>query len=487
MATEKWSGIGPDKRGMYHLIPVGSISITKNIRKTFDKQRLQELADSLNEYGILQPLVVRVLEGGETYELVAGERRLRAAKMAGIEKVPCRVVDLTAKQAAEIQLLENLQRADLNALEEAQALADLISEHGYTQEQLAAKLGKSQPWVASRIGLLEAPPAAQDAITRGIWTASHGEIARNYANAPEVVAKVAKDAEQRHIPVARLRDEIEEEIRKRYHRVFKLGRDWDAEEPRFDVNTCLACENVVRARRWYGSTDKPSPYCTNTRCWEAKQEAALKSVMADDAVDTSKLPSGSYTYMPDSGDWSQCEGCESLKYTRGGSRVCLNVKCYRKLKSAEEKAKARAAADAKSKAIANVMLALAEAGYIDSFRGLPKRLQVLIASLIFTEVRPPGNEQSKDDKDVFRELVGWTDKLEKWYLTSDGYPKLVSTLEKMEPEALADALFHWLFWGKTPDKNCLRLKYLLEESTAEFSDIDPMDIPVDIDDELAQE
>ncbi|WP_426350974.1 nucleoid occlusion protein [Alloiococcus sp. CFN-8] len=122
-------------------------------RKYFNNVSLQELADSIKHNGILQPLSVRQM--GERYELVAGERRWRAAKSIGLDKVPCTILDITDKQAAELALLENLQREDLNFIEEAEAYYNLINEHGFTQEQLAIRMGKKQSTIANKLRLLK--------------------------------------------------------------------------------------------------------------------------------------------------------------------------------------------------------------------------------------------------------------------------------------------------------------------------------------------
>ncbi len=121
-------------------------------RKVFDPQKLEELAQSIRRYGILQPLTVR--RCGKGYELVAGERRLRAAVMAGLREVPCLLAQLGEEDSALLALVENLQRRDLNYWEEAEAIARLIGEYHLTQEQAAEKLGKSQSAVANKLRLL---------------------------------------------------------------------------------------------------------------------------------------------------------------------------------------------------------------------------------------------------------------------------------------------------------------------------------------------
>lgn len=123
-------------------------------RKTFDDNTIEELAQSIKAYGIIQPLSVRKM-GSNSFELVAGERRLRAAKKIGLEKVPAIIVDITDKESAAIALLENLQREDLNYIEEAEAYFNLIKDHSYTQEQLAETIGKKQSTIANKLRLLK--------------------------------------------------------------------------------------------------------------------------------------------------------------------------------------------------------------------------------------------------------------------------------------------------------------------------------------------
>ena len=123
-------------------------------RKYFDEAALNELAQSIKNYGIIQPLSVRKGKEGK-YELVAGERRLRAAKIAGLKSIPAIVIDISDSDSAAIALLENLQREDLNFIEEAEAYYNLIKEHGYTQQKLALSIGKKQSTVANKIRVLK--------------------------------------------------------------------------------------------------------------------------------------------------------------------------------------------------------------------------------------------------------------------------------------------------------------------------------------------
>ena len=125
-------------------------------RKYFNEESIEELSESIKQYGIIQPLTVR--KRGDVYELVAGERRLRAAKLANLNKVPCNIVDITDTESAEIALLENLQREDLNYIEEAEAYYNLMNDHNFTQEEIASKMGKKQSTVANKLRLLKLSP-----------------------------------------------------------------------------------------------------------------------------------------------------------------------------------------------------------------------------------------------------------------------------------------------------------------------------------------
>ena len=140
-------------------------------RKKFNEQELAALSASIKEQGIIQPLLIRKLEDG--YELVAGERRLRAAKLAGYRDVPCVVKDLTEKQLLEMSLVENIQRENLNPVEEAEAYHRLITEFGLTQEETAAHVGKSRSAVANFLRLRQLSEPIKDSIVEGVLSMGH--------------------------------------------------------------------------------------------------------------------------------------------------------------------------------------------------------------------------------------------------------------------------------------------------------------------------
>lgn len=143
-------------------------------RRDFDKEALEQLADSIREAGVLSPILV--VENGMRYRIVAGERRYRAARLAGLETVPCIVRSMTNEQQMEAALIENLQRQDLNPIEEAAAFRSLMQECGYTQEQAARKLGKSRPAIANALRLLNLPKAVTDLVVTGDLSAGHARV-----------------------------------------------------------------------------------------------------------------------------------------------------------------------------------------------------------------------------------------------------------------------------------------------------------------------
>lgn len=142
-------------------------------RKNFDEEAIEELAQSIKSFGIIQPLSVRKL-GNERYELVAGERRLRAAKKIGLKEVPAMVIDIADRDSAAIALLENLQREDLNFLEEAEAYYNLIQDHSYTQEQLSEIIGKKQSTIANKLRLLKLDENIRKRLVDSELTERHG-------------------------------------------------------------------------------------------------------------------------------------------------------------------------------------------------------------------------------------------------------------------------------------------------------------------------
>lgn len=181
-------------------------------RKYFDEESLNELAQSIKSYGIVQPLSVRKLNG-DKYELVAGERRLRAAKKLKIKEVPAIIVDIDDSESAAIALLENLQRENLNFLEEAEAYYNLIKNHSYTQEKLAEVIGKKQSTIANKIRLLKLDEDIRYILLENNLTERH---ARALLKLPTVdlQKKVLKIVLQKSLNVKNTEELIEKELEK---------------------------------------------------------------------------------------------------------------------------------------------------------------------------------------------------------------------------------------------------------------------------------
>ena len=141
-------------------------------RKTFNEDKIEELADSIREHGIIQPIVVRKKKKG--YEIVAGERRWRAAMKAGLAEVPCLLKELTDEQNMLIAIIENMQREDLNPIEEAEGLHQMVSTFGLTQEQVSKSVGKSRPYITNALRLLKLPEYIREKLAEGVISAGHG-------------------------------------------------------------------------------------------------------------------------------------------------------------------------------------------------------------------------------------------------------------------------------------------------------------------------
>lgn len=160
-------------------------------RKSFDPEALDELAASIREHGIIQPLTVRAMPNG-FYQIIAGERRWRAARLAGLSEVPAVIIEADDRKAMELALIENLQRADLNPIEEAQGYQQLMQEYGMTQEQAAARVGKSRPAVANAMRLLALPEQVLALVQGGKLSAGHARALLSLKTPGEQLAVAQK-------------------------------------------------------------------------------------------------------------------------------------------------------------------------------------------------------------------------------------------------------------------------------------------------------
>lgn len=200
MAADNKKGLG---RGLESLFSVGpqendvvrsvSINLIDNNpgqpRKQFDEERLNELAGSIMQHGIVQPLIV--MANGERYTIIAGERRFRAARIAGLTEVPVIVRDMDANEVMEVALIENIQRENLNPMEEAAAIRFLMEQHDLTQEEVARRLSKSRPAIANSVRLLQLPESVQGYLREGRLLPGHARVLASITD-EELLEKTAE-------------------------------------------------------------------------------------------------------------------------------------------------------------------------------------------------------------------------------------------------------------------------------------------------------
>ncbi len=181
-------------------------------RKQFSKSALEELCESIKQYGVIQPINVRRISGNN-YELVAGERRLRAAVMAGLKEIPAIIINVNDNDSAVMALIENLQREDLSYMEEADGYNNLINDHGFTQEELAQKIGKSQSTIANKIRLLRLPPMVKKILSDNNLTERHARALLKLHD-EQLQLKVLKHVCEKGLNVKRTEELVERAIEK---------------------------------------------------------------------------------------------------------------------------------------------------------------------------------------------------------------------------------------------------------------------------------
>ncbi len=210
-------------------------------RKSFDEARLKELAQSIQQHGVFTPILVKKSVGG--YELIAGERRLRASKMAGLEKIPAIEMEFNDQQMMEIALLENIQREDLNVIEEAQAYEKMIQRLGYTQEELASHIGKSREHVTNTLRLLKLPVNLQGYVINHQLSMGHARALLSISD-PQKMETLAKKIIQEQLSV-RAVEKLVKELQKPKEKKKEKERDIHMEavchrlEDRFQTNVTI--------------------------------------------------------------------------------------------------------------------------------------------------------------------------------------------------------------------------------------------------------
>ncbi|USO00662.1 MAG: ParB/RepB/Spo0J family partition protein [Alphaproteobacteria bacterium] len=174
-------------------------------RLMFNQEKLDELAMTIKNTGVLQPIIV--VKFGEKFKIVSGERRYRACKIAGLDKIPARIVNWSEKQILEANILENIQRANLNPMEEAKAYQKLMTMHNFTQEEVAAKVGKSRSHIANLMRLLKLPVEVQDYILSDKLSIGHGKILLSKQNLGHDVVSIARKILKEDISIAKVSKE----------------------------------------------------------------------------------------------------------------------------------------------------------------------------------------------------------------------------------------------------------------------------------------
>lgn len=347
-------------------LPIENIKANPlNPRKAFNEEKLEELAESIRQMGVLQPLIVAkdAADPGKYY-LIAGERRLKAAAMAGLDRVPV-IYRSGLYEEPETQvvamLIENLQREDLDPIEEARAFAELTREHGWTQTDLAAKIGVSQSHIANRIRLLILPESAQEAISAGDLTASAGKELATLAKVP-----AARDAIDEAIADDRSDHQVVWQAESSAYEHTRPLRKGSYPEARFDTSSCQGCEHraMLPSRR---TGEGLKPRCANIPCWNEKQQAAIEEEAerarqqaldtGEEVLNLNELPYGTYEHLGEGHgvefDQAGCEGCEhnslaESSYSEEPVSICLNPTCYNAKQAEAQKAQRQRAKELKA-------------------------------------------------------------------------------------------------------------------------------------------
>lgn len=255
-----------DKKKLIQLSPDAIHPNPAQPRTTFDPDSLSSLAESIRQNGLLQPLTVRRTPTGE-YQLIAGERRLRACKLAGLSLVPCIVSTCDSRQSAVLAMLENLQRRDLGVFEEAEGLRRLVEEWGVTQEEAAARLGKSQSSIANKLRLLRLGPEEREIVTRAGLTERHARALLKLEDPEKRLAALKQIAEQQ-LNVAQAEEYIAQlltESPKEEKKSGKKKRTVLVRDVRLFVNTIHHAVDVMKqsgigAQSWKRETEEYYEY-----------------------------------------------------------------------------------------------------------------------------------------------------------------------------------------------------------------------------------
>lgn len=191
-------------------------------RQKFDQEKLVELANSIKEYGVLEPIIVTKSIKG--YEIVAGERRKKASELAGLETIPAIIKEFTDSEMMQIALLENIQRENLTAIEEAEAYSNLLKVLNVTQEELSNKIGKSRTYITNMVGLLNLPESVKNDILHGLISAGHAKILSKLEN-EELITELAEKIKLNHLSVRELENLVQNPDYKRKNAIVKIKNE----------------------------------------------------------------------------------------------------------------------------------------------------------------------------------------------------------------------------------------------------------------------
>ncbi|MCR8549545.1 ParB/RepB/Spo0J family partition protein [Salipiger sp. P9] len=229
------------------LVPIEKLAPNKDQpRRSFTPEQLQELSDSIRAKGILQPIIVRPAPGGEgQFEIVAGERRWRAAQMAQLHEVPVLVRDLDDQEMLEIAIIENIQRADLNAIEEAAGYRQLMYRFGHTQEKIAEALGKSRSHIANLLRLLNLPEPVQEHVRAGDLSAGHARTLVTARDPERMAEEIIRKKLSVRQAEALLRAETQPPQRKTPAASFVMEKDADTKALEGDLSAALGMKVTV--------------------------------------------------------------------------------------------------------------------------------------------------------------------------------------------------------------------------------------------------
>ena len=492
--------------GILYSIPIKDIIPNpKNPRKTFDYKELEKLAQSIREVGILQPLVLVPGEEGELglpLRIVAGERRWRAAQLAGLCSVTALIRKLTPAQEAEVMLIENLQRQDLSPIEEAQAYQELLREHNYTQEALGEKIGVSQGHIANRLRLLRLPDSIQDNISRKILSAGHANALLRLEKFPALMKKAAKVIAEEQVPVAKANETIKKIIAVEGRPLFL---DYN-NKPEFKTADCEKCEFMLLGNRH--SYDSVQPYCAKPSCWDKKQqqvkrdrELALadrvqKMAKKQGVVELDKLSYDQYEefveYKTKDIDLAECEGCEHKKpakksYKDELTEACFQPSCFKKKQAAATREKNKVVRNILQEELNQVAILAGlkaaslkrwEPGgctnQVNSSFVMDRPTLIYLAAMILASVN-----QLHDRKiTLFRYLkdkFGWEQDLLKrgsWGLLNDEWGHFRQLLETLTDQQLYDVIFEWPAMARGMDGAA---GWVLQQGTSQVQEIHQAD------------